>query len=100
MDGQKIGEAIIAMGGGRTYTGQPIDHSVGLCFERPLGENVSRGEPIVRILCDNPQKAEYAARLLTEAIAIEESDRPGPELTGQQVAQRLWRDYPGDELQG
>lgn len=100
MDGQKIGEAIIAMGGGRTYTGQPIDHSVGLCFERPLGETVSRGEPVVRILCDNPQKAEYAARLLTEAIAIEESDRPGPELTGQQVAQRLWRDYPGDELRG
>lgn len=94
MDGQKIGEAIIAMGGGRTYTGQPIDHSVGLCFERRLGECVQLGEPIVRILCDNPQKAEQAARLLTEAIAIEERDHPGAEHSGQQPEQRLWRDYP------
>ncbi len=94
MDGQKIGQAIIAMGGGRTYTGQSIDHTVGLCFERRLGERVEHGELIVRILCDNSQKAEQAAMLLTEAIAIEDPHSPGPELSGQQPEQRLWRDYP------
>jgi pyrimidine-nucleoside phosphorylase len=94
MDGQKIGEAIIAMGGGRTYHGQAIDHSVGLCFERRLGDSVERGELIVRILCDDAQKSEQAGRLLTEAIAIEESGPSERELSRQEPERRLWRDYP------
>lgn len=94
MDGQKIGEAIIAMGGGRTYAGQPIDHSVGLCFEHRLGENVQRGDLVVRILCDDSEKAEQASRLLSEAIAIEESINSGLEFPGDQPEHRLWRDFP------
>lgn len=94
MDGQKIGEAIIAMGGGRTYAGERIDPSVGLCFERRLGESVHRGDLVVRILCDESEKADRASRLLTEAIAIEESNTPREKVLGTQPERRLWRDFP------
>lgn len=88
MDGQKIGEAVIAMEGGRTYSGQSIDHSVGLCFEKRLGETVHRGDVVVRILCDSDSKAEVAALVLETAIGIDDAS------TGNgAIARRLWRDF-------
>jgi len=89
MDGQRIGEAVIAMGGGRTSAGQAIDPSVGLCFEKRLGEEVEPGDLIVQILCNDRENAEQAARLLDTAIEIgeargEQAVRPRP----------LWRDFP------
>lgn len=89
MDGQRIGQAIIAMGGGRTYAGQPIDHSVGLCFEKRLGEEVEAGDLIVQILCDDPAKAVEAARLLDQAIELGE---PGNRHSS--PIRPLWRDFP------
>jgi thymidine phosphorylase len=88
MDGQKIGEAIIAMGGGRTFAGQSIDHSVGLCFEKRLGDSVHRGDVIVRVLCDDESKAELAMQGLCHAIAIEDSVTPG-----MPAPLALWRDF-------
>lgn len=88
MDGQRIGEAVIAMGGGRTYAGQPIDPSVGLCFLKRLGDSVQRGEPIVHILCDRSGLAEEASRLLDLAIEIGD-----PDPSTKTPALPLWRDY-------
>ncbi|MFN9852100.1 MAG: thymidine phosphorylase [Planctomycetota bacterium] len=98
MDGQRIGEAIIAMGGGRTYAGQAIDHTVGLCFEKRLGDTVHRGEGIVQILCDDLVKSEQAAHLMDQAIVVEEpqgSDLPaaGSDLPAAATVPSLWRDF-------
>jgi pyrimidine-nucleoside phosphorylase len=84
LDGQKIGQAIIAMGGGRTVAGQAIDPSVGLLFERRLGDTVQRGDVVVRIFCDNGLRMEEATRLLDSAIVIDDA----PPRT-----QVLWKDF-------
>jgi hypothetical protein len=49
---------------------------------------------VVRILCDESEKADRASRLLTEAIAIEESNTPREKVLGTQPERRLWRDFP------
>lgn len=86
IDGQKVGQAIIVMGGGRTVAGQAIDPSVGLLLERRLGETVHRGDVVARIFCDQGLRMENAMRLLNEAIVID--DTPPRK-------QVLWRDFDG-----
>lgn len=89
LDGQKIGQAIIAMGGGRTVAGQAIDPSVGLLFEHRLGERVQRGDVVVRIFCDNGLRMEEATRLLDAAVVIDDA----PPRT-----QVLWKDFVEPEF--
>jgi thymidine phosphorylase len=73
IDGQKLGQAIIAMGGGRKKAGEPIDHSVGLRMERRLADRIEAGDELLVIYCDSDSKREEASRLISEAIRIEES---------------------------
>jgi pyrimidine-nucleoside phosphorylase len=72
IDGQRLGQAIILMGGGRMQAGQRIDASVGLEMERKIGENVHQGDVLVKIMCDNIPKAEAARELVVQAIALED----------------------------
>jgi pyrimidine-nucleoside phosphorylase len=85
MDGQRVGQAIIAMGGGRTVAGQAIDHSVGLEFLVRLGDTVHRGDPLIRIFCDDSTKADHAERLLHEAVIIGDSQLAYPPLWREHV---------------
>lgn len=73
IDGQKLGQAMIAMGGGRKQAGERIDPSVGLRLEKRLGEPVQRGETLLVMYCDGELKREEARVLVHEAICIEES---------------------------
>ncbi len=89
IDGQRIGQAVIAMGGGRTYAGQAIDASVGMRFTSRIGSTVRPGDEVLQILCDNADKAEEAARLVASAIVIEDTPaRP----------QVLWREFDGESF--
>jgi thymidine phosphorylase len=74
IDGQRLGQAVIVMGGGRMQAGQSIDPSVGLAMERRLGDRVEKGDLLVQILCDQESKAEEARVLVHESISI--GDRP------------------------
>ncbi len=84
IDGQKLGQAIIAMGGGRKQAGARIDPSVGLRMEKRLGDPVQSGEPLLVMYCDSELKREEARALVYEAICVEES-----------VAERfpLWQEF-------
>ena len=70
IDGQRLGQAVIVMGGGRMQAGQSIDPSVGLAMERRLGDRVEKGDLLVAILCDQESKAEEARVLVHESISI------------------------------
>ncbi len=70
IDGQRLGQAVIVMGGGRVQAGQSIDPSVGLAMERRLGDRVEKGDLLVAILCDQESKAEEARVLVHESISI------------------------------
>jgi len=85
INGQLLGQAMIAMDGGRKIAGQTIDFSVGLRMQCKRGDPVEEGQPILELLCNDNEKAAAAAELV--ARAIQGADEP----TAQPA---LWRDFP------
>lgn len=84
IDGQLLGQAIIAMGGGRKVAGQAIDFSVGMAMQCSLGATLTSGSPLVLLHCDDDAKATEAERLIRSAIQI--SDQPA-------TTYPLWREF-------
>jgi thymidine phosphorylase len=73
IDGRRLGHAVIELGGGRKVLGQPIDHRVGLEMLVRLGDAVSPGQPLVRIMAQRGPALEIAQRLVQQAISISPS---------------------------
>ena len=84
IDGQLLGQAIIAMGGGRKVAGQAIDFSVGLQMQCKIGQPVTADQPILNIQCDDEPKSQVAMLLVEQAVTI--SDEP-------QIRPQLWREF-------
>jgi pyrimidine-nucleoside phosphorylase len=84
IDGEKIGYAIIALGGGRQQLCDKIGASVGIEMLVRLGDRVSAGQPWVNLLA-HERGREEATQLLNEAIHI--ADEPPPPLP--LIAERL-----------
>lgn len=71
IDTEKIGWAVIELGGGRRKLTDDIDHAVGFEMRVRIGEEVSQGQPWIRMLADNADsRVESAVELLGEAISI------------------------------
>ena len=83
-DGQLLGQAIIAMGGGRILAGQEIDFSVGLQMHCKVGEKLTANQPILTVQCDDENKSQLAMQLIDQAIVV--SNEPA-------MAPPLWRDF-------
>jgi pyrimidine-nucleoside phosphorylase len=66
-----LGHAVVAMGGGRTRLGDPIDHSVGFVISASPGQTVARGEPIASIFARDPAGIEIGMAALDAAISFE-----------------------------
>ena len=84
IDGQLLGQAIIAMGGGRMVAGQAIDFSVGLRMHCKIGDSITEGQPILDVLCDDHAKVKTALHLVEQAISISNVEQRRPPL---------WRDF-------
>lgn len=84
IDGQLLGQAIIAMGGGRMVAGQAIDFSVGLRMNCKIGDSLTAGQPILDVLCDDHAKVKTALQLVEQAISIADAEQSRPPL---------WRDF-------
>jgi thymidine phosphorylase len=62
---RRIGEAVVALGGGRAKKGDAIDHSVGIEVLRNVGDYVEEGESLFTIHAGNQSDlAEARARTL------------------------------------
>ena len=70
IDGEKIGFALIELGGGRRKTSDKIDPSVGFWFEKEVGSTVKKDETIAQIYAKDLKTAEAARALLDEAVVI------------------------------
>ncbi len=72
----RIGYAVIALGGGRTVAADPIDAAVG--FEQPkrIGEPVEAGEPLMVMHYNDEARADAAERMAQQAYTI--AGAPGP----------------------
>jgi len=86
IDGQKLGQAIVVMGGGRTFAGQAIDFSVGLRMLARLGDDVTAGQEILHLYCDREDNVTSAIALLTQAIRIADEPTAHPLLWSEFVS--------------
>ncbi|HUP76985.1 MAG TPA: hypothetical protein VM260_00395, partial [Pirellula sp.] len=84
IDGQLLGQAMIAMGGGRKIAGQAIDFSVGLQMHCKIGQAVTADQPILSIQCDDEPKSQVAMLLVEQAVTI--SNEPS-------IRPQLWREF-------
>jgi len=75
----RLGLAVIEMGGGRKKLGDQLDHSVGIeCLVR-LGDSVESGQPVARVFCDDQSKAGYASELVAASFVLG-PDAQSPDL--------------------
>lgn len=86
IDGERIGQAVIQLGGGRRQQGDAINHQVGLELQSKVGDQVSQGQEIVKIYqADSPSANEAACTLIEDAIQVVESQVESPALIHQQA---------------
>jgi thymidine phosphorylase len=70
MNGQRLGHALIALAGGRKFVGQTIDPTVGLEMLVRLGDQVERGQPLLRVFSSSNSDREAALAWLEESFQI------------------------------
>ncbi len=74
MDGEALGLAVVALGGGRQIEGDVIDPSVGLSGVQRLGAQVSKGQPLAVVHAVREDAARRAVEAVQAAITV------GPEV--------------------
>ena len=67
INSDRLGLAVIEMGGGRKKLGDPIDHSCGIEFLVRIGDSVSEGDIVANVFCDD-ERASVAANLVGASI--------------------------------
>ena len=71
IDSKKIGEALVALGGGRNRKDDKIDYAVGFEFNKKVGDKVEEGDTILTVLYNDKQKFEDAFEYIESAIYID-----------------------------
>lgn len=70
IDGEALGLAVVALGGGRQVESDAIDPSVGLTHVARLGQVVRKGQPLCVVHAARPDAAEKALRAVRAAITV------------------------------
>jgi pyrimidine-nucleoside phosphorylase len=74
-DCEAIGEAIVALGGGRRKKGDSIDHRVGIKIHGRIGDPINEGQPVLTLHTHKGQATDYV-RGLGKAVEINENQVP------------------------
>jgi thymidine phosphorylase len=77
-DGEALGLAVVALGGGRRRETDRVDPAVGLTAIRPLGAPVGRHEPIALVQARDEAAAARAVAAVQAAARIGAAPAPGP----------------------
>ena len=78
IDGEALGLAVVALGGGRRVETDRINPAVGLTDMIALGAAVERGQPLCTVHAASEDAAEQAAEAVRAAITIGDAAMPGP----------------------
>lgn len=70
IDGEALGLAVVALGGGRTIESDVIDPAVGLSGVVRLGAKVEEGQPLAVVHAARPAQADKAAAAVRAAITL------------------------------
>ncbi len=73
IDAEQVGLTSVDLGGGRAKKGDPIDHAVGIVFQRKIGERVARGEPLLTLHANDRAKFDAARARLLAAYEFSET---------------------------
>lgn len=92
IDTRKVGMSVVALGGGRTRSADPVDHAVGLTDLVMLGERIDQGQPLAMVHSRDEAGFAAAAAMLTEAITVDH----GGALVGALVQARIQADVQAD----
>ena len=79
-DGEALGLAVIGLGGGRQVESDVVNPAVGLSDVLPLGAQVSKGQPLLKIHAAREDAAERAVQQVRSAITISDSAPSIPPL--------------------
>lgn len=84
INGEALGLAVVAMGGGRRVETDRLNYAVGYSDVASLGQAVTKGQPLATIHADTEDDAVAAAKALQNAVSIGEA-RPVPSLIHEKV---------------
>ncbi|GAB4184556.1 MAG: thymidine phosphorylase [Wenzhouxiangellaceae bacterium] len=70
IDGRAVGNAVVALGGGRTRPDQTIDFRVGLAAVAGIGQRVGPDNPLATVHAAGEASAEQAAAALRQACTV------------------------------
>lgn len=86
IDGEALGLAVVALGGGRQRENDEIDPAVGLSNVAPLGEKVKQGQPVVTIHAAREISADQVEAAVRNAIQISGAKPEVPDLIRERIA--------------
>jgi thymidine phosphorylase len=85
MDTEQLGRVIIELGGGRKRLGDVLDRSVGFEMLVRLGDQVDKGQPLLRVFAKRDDVAKIHDELLG-AITIRDNRVEPPPLIVERIA--------------
>jgi thymidine phosphorylase len=85
IDGEALGMAVVALGGGRMLETDQINTAVGLSEVVRLGVKVAKGDPLAVIHAVRSEDAERAARAVRSAITLTAKPVKSPDLILERV---------------
>ncbi|NVO55828.1 thymidine phosphorylase [Rhodobacteraceae bacterium B1Z28] len=85
IDGEALGLAVVALGGGRQVESDVIDPAVGLSDIVRLGDRVSKGTPLARVHAAREDAAHCAADTVLAAVVISDTPVQVPDLIHERI---------------
>ncbi len=85
LNGEALGLAVVALGGGRQVESDIVNPAVGLSGLMRLGARVQRGQPLAVIHAAREDAAHLAEATVRRAISITETPVPVPELIHERI---------------
>ena len=79
-DGQRLGNIVVKLGGGRLVETDQVDHAVGFSEIASIGTKLSKGSPILKIHAARIDHAEEAKRQVLAAFKLSDSAPKETEL--------------------
>ncbi|MFK7769289.1 MAG: thymidine phosphorylase [Mariniblastus sp.] len=79
INAERLGLAVIEMGGGRKQIGDQLDHSTGIEFLVRIGDKVEKGQTMANVFCASPA-SKYAVELVGGAVGISQASVEAPLL--------------------
>ncbi|PSL22130.1 thymidine phosphorylase [Shimia abyssi] len=85
IDGEALGLAVVALGGGRQVEADVINPAVGLSEVARLGARVTRGQPLLRLHAAREDAAREAEQAVLQAITIADTAPDLPPLIHERI---------------